>query len=106
MTDGLQGNEFNGNATFKSNSGELFFGGINGLNAFYPEEINKVNKDTKVLFDTFYVDNEEYDNIDGKKLSSKSNNIVIKFFAPIYSNNKNLSEDIASPNYKRKLNEE
>ena len=44
MTDGLQGNEFNGNATFKSNSGELFFGGINGLNAFYPEEINKVNK--------------------------------------------------------------
>lgn len=90
VTDGLQGNEFNGNATFKSNSGELFFGGINGLNAFYPEEINKVNKDTKVLFDTFYVDNEEYDNIDGKKLSSKSNNIVIKFFAPIYSNNKNL----------------
>ena len=50
MTDGLQGNEFNGNATFKSNSGELFFGGINGLNAFYPEEINKVNKDTIVNY--------------------------------------------------------
>ncbi|WP_455537964.1 ligand-binding sensor domain-containing protein [Terrisporobacter sp.] len=90
VTDGLQGNEFNGNATFKSDSGELFFGGINGLNAFYPQEINKVNKDTKVLFDTFYIDNEEYDNIDGKKLSENSNNIVIKFFSPIYSNNRNL----------------
>ena len=31
VTDGLQGNEFNGNAAFKSKSGELFFGGINGI---------------------------------------------------------------------------
>lgn len=37
--DGLQSNEFNGNSYFKSESGELFFGGINGFNAFYPDEI-------------------------------------------------------------------
>ncbi len=37
--DGLQSNEFNGGAFYKSASGELFFGGINGLNAFYPETI-------------------------------------------------------------------
>jgi signal transduction histidine kinase len=37
--DGLQSDEFNQNAFFQSNSGEMFFGGINGLNAFYPEQI-------------------------------------------------------------------
>jgi signal transduction histidine kinase/ligand-binding sensor domain-containing protein/DNA-binding NarL/FixJ family response regulator len=39
IDDGLQGNEFNQNAFFQSESSEMFFGGINGLNAFYPENI-------------------------------------------------------------------
>lgn len=37
--DGLQSNEFNTGAYYRSESGELFFGGILGLNYFYPEEI-------------------------------------------------------------------
>jgi two-component system, sensor histidine kinase ChiS len=37
--DGLQSNEFNTGAFFRSDSGELFFGGINGLNYFYPDQI-------------------------------------------------------------------
>ncbi|MCK5076460.1 MAG: hybrid sensor histidine kinase/response regulator, partial [Calditrichia bacterium] len=36
---GLQDNEFNRNAWYKSKKGEMFFGGINGLNVFYPENI-------------------------------------------------------------------
>ncbi len=36
---GLQSREFNGGAYYKTRSGELLFGGINGLNAFYPEQI-------------------------------------------------------------------
>jgi ligand-binding sensor domain-containing protein/two-component sensor histidine kinase len=39
-TDGLQGNQFYWGAGFKGNNDELFFGGTNGLNAFYPEELN------------------------------------------------------------------
>jgi len=39
VEDGLQSNEFNGGAYFKSRSGEMFFGGINGFNAFNPNEI-------------------------------------------------------------------
>jgi signal transduction histidine kinase/ligand-binding sensor domain-containing protein/DNA-binding response OmpR family regulator len=39
VTDGLQGNEFNTGAYSKSASGELFFGGLNGVNAFYPSRI-------------------------------------------------------------------
>ncbi|MCP4726231.1 MAG: GHKL domain-containing protein, partial [bacterium] len=37
--DGLQSNEFNWGAHFKSKSGEMFFGGIEGFNAFFPEDI-------------------------------------------------------------------
>ncbi|MDO9038263.1 MAG: two-component regulator propeller domain-containing protein, partial [Lutibacter sp.] len=40
VEDGLQSNEFNTGANFKSSKGELFFGGINGLNYFFPDQIN------------------------------------------------------------------
>ncbi len=36
---GLQANEFNLGAHYRSPSGELFFGGVNGFNAFYPGRI-------------------------------------------------------------------
>jgi signal transduction histidine kinase/ligand-binding sensor domain-containing protein/DNA-binding response OmpR family regulator len=39
VIDGLQSNEFNTGAYYRSKSGELFFGGIKGLNYFYPEKI-------------------------------------------------------------------
>jgi serine phosphatase RsbU (regulator of sigma subunit)/ligand-binding sensor domain-containing protein len=40
VEDGLQSDEFNGGAYYQSKSGEMFFGGINGINAFYPESIS------------------------------------------------------------------
>ena len=43
VKDGLQSNEFNQGAYFESNGGELFFGGVNGFNAFFPEEIDDNN---------------------------------------------------------------
>lgn len=39
VQDGLQSNEFNRNAYFLSARGEMFFGGINGLNIFDPDSI-------------------------------------------------------------------
>ena len=39
LSNGLQSLEFMGNSRFKSPSGEMFFGGINGLNAFFPGQI-------------------------------------------------------------------
>ncbi|MBL0340773.1 MAG: histidine kinase [Bacteroidetes bacterium] len=39
-SDGLQGNTFNNFAGIKLNSGELFFGGINGFNLFNPASIH------------------------------------------------------------------
>ncbi|HCV43784.1 MAG TPA: hypothetical protein DGH68_09900 [Bacteroidetes bacterium] len=40
VSDGLQGNEFNQGAYYRSRSGRLFFGGINGFNAFFPDSIH------------------------------------------------------------------
>lgn len=37
--EGLQSGEFNPNASYISRSGEFFFGGVNGLNSFYPDSI-------------------------------------------------------------------
>ena len=37
--DGLQSDEFNLGAAFKDDSGKLYFGGINGFNAFFPERV-------------------------------------------------------------------
>ena len=91
VTDGLQGNEFNGNAAFKSKSGELFFGGINGLNAFYSEEVNSINNKSKVIFDGFKVNDKDYLDINGLKFDNNTENIKIKFFTPVYSSNKNIS---------------
>ncbi len=39
LGDGLQSNGFNAGAYYKSATGEMFFGGGNGLNAFYPEKV-------------------------------------------------------------------
>jgi ligand-binding sensor domain-containing protein len=39
ITDGLQSNQFSWGAFSKTRNGESFFGGINGLNSFFPENI-------------------------------------------------------------------
>lgn len=37
--DGLQGLEFETNAYLKTRDGEMFFGGVNGFNSFFPDDI-------------------------------------------------------------------
>jgi len=37
--DGLQNMEFEANSYLKAKDGQLFFGGINGMNSFYPQDI-------------------------------------------------------------------
>jgi signal transduction histidine kinase/ligand-binding sensor domain-containing protein/AraC-like DNA-binding protein len=56
VNDGLQDNVFIHGACFKSNKGELFFGGHNGFNSFLPEEIvdNKFLPATVITKITFF----------------------------------------------------
>ncbi len=53
IDDGLQSTEFNGGACFKSKSGEIFFGGINGFNAFYPENIHHNENKPRIVLTQF-----------------------------------------------------
>ena len=42
--DGLQDNEFRMKASYMDNDGKMFFGGINGITAFYPDNIKGEEK--------------------------------------------------------------
>lgn len=50
QTDGLAGNEFNYFSSYKSESGELFFGGFNGLTTFYPDQLGTNNFNAPLVF--------------------------------------------------------
>ncbi|MFT4926922.1 MAG: ligand-binding sensor domain-containing protein/signal transduction histidine kinase [Phenylobacterium sp.] len=56
--DGLQSNEFNQNAYFKCASGELFFGGINGFNRFYPHNIKDNQRLPNIVLTDFLLANQ------------------------------------------------
>jgi two-component system, sensor histidine kinase ChiS len=56
--DGLHGNVFLWHSAYKSDSGELFFGGHHGLNAFYPEKLTKNSYIPPVVFTDFQIFNQ------------------------------------------------
>jgi len=52
--DGLQSEEFNFGAHYRSESGELFFGGNNGYNAFEPKDLNASVVVPAIMLTGFY----------------------------------------------------
>jgi signal transduction histidine kinase/ligand-binding sensor domain-containing protein/CheY-like chemotaxis protein/AraC-like DNA-binding protein len=54
-TDGLQGNEFSQGASMVTRNGEFYFGGINGLTHFKPEEIRMSAKHPAVRIVDLYI---------------------------------------------------
>lgn len=58
VTDGLQSNEFNTGSYYKSWTGEMFFGGINGLNSFFPNIIQDDVFTTPIVLTDFLIFNE------------------------------------------------
>jgi len=57
--DGLQGKQFNDDAGFRMNSGELVFGGALGFNMFRPEEIIPNSKKPTVIITGFQLFNKD-----------------------------------------------
>ncbi|MDQ8005331.1 MAG: two-component regulator propeller domain-containing protein [Pedobacter sp.] len=55
--DGLASNQFQTNAGLKLKSGELLFGGINGLTSFFPDRLIKNELKPKVAFTDFLIRN-------------------------------------------------
>ncbi len=91
-SDGLQSNEFNTGSFFRSNTGELFFGGINGFNVFYPSEVKfNLNKPNVVLTQLKIKDKEvvDYGNaalLTNITLPHDQNSFSVDFAATEYTN--------------------
>ncbi len=56
--DGLQGNSFKVGASFKGADGCLYFGGVNGLNYFYPDEIKPANIPSRPTITDILINNQ------------------------------------------------
>lgn len=92
--NGLQGLEFSGGAYFKSETGEIFFGGVSGLNSFNPSIIPVNNYIPPVVITSFEKSNDKgkekkiVHNGDVVELSYDDYEIVIEFAALDYTNPK------------------
>jgi signal transduction histidine kinase/ligand-binding sensor domain-containing protein/DNA-binding response OmpR family regulator len=59
VSDGLQSDEFKAHCCLKSASGALYFGGVNGFNAFYPDSIRLDSFEQDLVFTNFLIFNKE-----------------------------------------------
>ncbi|MCF2443978.1 response regulator [Dyadobacter sp. CY345] len=57
LADGLQGNEFKSNSFFQSQDGEMFFGGVRGFTAFFPDKLTDNTQVPPVYITSFSVFN-------------------------------------------------
>ncbi|MCP5198066.1 MAG: response regulator [Gammaproteobacteria bacterium] len=79
--DGLQSNVFIWGSAYQSHSGELFFGGVKGLNSFYPENLQDNPYPPKVILTDLQVFNQSVSIGDNSPLSqhvSVAEEIVFK----------------------------
>jgi ligand-binding sensor domain-containing protein len=58
LSDGIQSNEFYKTSCLKSSDGMLYFGGVNGFNAFYPENIKSNTEIPNVVLTDFKLFNQ------------------------------------------------
>lgn len=101
-SEGLQSNEFSENTVFKKTDGELIFGGINGINTFYPKAINFSDQKPKTTITNLYLFNKKvelFGDYEGSVILDKSinfkdritllsdqNSLGFDFTAMIYNN--------------------
>jgi signal transduction histidine kinase/ligand-binding sensor domain-containing protein len=57
--DGLQSNEFNTGSYYRSSDGELFFGGINGFNSFYPANVKPNTHQPQIALTRLSINDED-----------------------------------------------
>ena len=96
--DGLQSNIFKIGASFKDVDGRLFFGGVNGLNYFYPDQIKQSDVKIPIAITDVLINNVTASTINGDiedaisfiselNLRYNQNNLIIRFSALDFANN-------------------
>lgn len=77
--DGLQGLEFDNGASCLSSDGELFFGGVNGLNSFYPDSIYYNNFTPEINFNYYSIISTKKENKRSNIPLQENDTIVLKY---------------------------
>ena len=74
VSDGLQSNEFNYGASLKTDSGEIMFGGANGLNYFHPNKIIENTFIPPIDIHTLKISNKPF-----LKITDSISKVVLKY---------------------------
>jgi len=87
LSDGVQSLEFSGGAYYKTRDGEMYFGGINGINSFYPDSIKYISYIPNIVISSLKVLNNP---VKGERkeieLSHTENFFSFEFASLDYSN--------------------
>lgn len=92
VKDGLQSNEFNTGAFYKDEQGQLFFGGVNGINIINPKEINlntqppKISINQILLNDELYKSDTSFNEIRALNFDYYNNTVSFDFSALEFTN--------------------
>lgn len=57
--DGLQSNQFNFRSSLRASDGKIYFGGVNGFNAFYPKDFSENKFIPRVIINDFRLFNKQ-----------------------------------------------
>jgi ligand-binding sensor domain-containing protein/serine phosphatase RsbU (regulator of sigma subunit) len=79
VSDGLQSNEFNGGAFHLGKSGKIYFAGVYGLNAFFPDSLKYNTNTPSVVLTDFMIFSSKVDVLNSDFLSENNigNDIVL-----------------------------
>jgi ligand-binding sensor domain-containing protein/two-component sensor histidine kinase len=92
VNDGLQSNEFNTYSFCKATNGELLFGGVNGINSFYPLQITKTEFIPSVVLQTIRINDtipnsfQNPSELSNLRLQYNNNTISFQFAVIDYTN--------------------
>jgi ligand-binding sensor domain-containing protein len=94
VSDGLQDNFFNRNASFTAPTGEMFFGGLHGYNYFYPNQLTETNLlPSPAVITDIKIFNQPFENLKARektKISSVAPQFAKKIVLDYRHNNLNI----------------
>ncbi|MBN2612357.1 MAG: GAF domain-containing protein [Bacteroidales bacterium] len=96
IEDGLQSNEYNGGAYYKSGTGEIFFGGQYGFNSFFPDKVTIDTVPPKIILTGLKINNQVINPGEKSPLSvqiTETKKLILK------SSQNNLTFDFAALHY-------
>lgn len=95
VRDGVQGHEFNLGASALLSSGEIMFGGMNGLNIFHPDQLRENIYNPRIFITKFSIYNKKrFDFLNDKsiiELKWRENYFSLEFATLDYSNPKKIN---------------